>query len=118
MRNKGFFVAVLITITSTVLGVLTLGLPGAVVFAFWLPLLQAVAGTISGTATQLTPDAFWPIAIVISLLWPISILVAYLIVFRLTGRHRRLTQIAAYIGILSAWGGMLSTGCYLLAQRT
>ena len=53
-----------------ILGYATLGLPGAVMFELVVGILEAAFGV---SRAKVPPDAAWPIALYITLLWPLSL---------------------------------------------
>lgn len=53
------------------LGLLTLGIPGAVLFEGVMGVLELVSG--NALRARVPPDSMWPIAIYLSLLWPLSL---------------------------------------------
>lgn len=56
------------------LGLLTLGIPGAILFEGIIGVLELVSG--QPLRARVPPDSAWPIAIYLSLLWPFSLPVA------------------------------------------
>src|SRR5262245_50238778 len=79
-QMNGATIAILAAVASAGLGILTLGLPGAIIFAACGPLLRVIFG--SDALERLPPDSMWPIAILIALLWPISMIIGYLVGFQ------------------------------------
>jgi hypothetical protein len=112
---KGLTIAILTTIASAGLGILTLGLPGAIVFEAFGPLLRLIFGT--DALERLPPDSAWPIAIVIALLWPAGILAGYLIGFRLLKHATFAGQIGSFVAVLVSWCGVLAVVCYMMGRR-
>jgi hypothetical protein len=112
---KGLTIVILATIASASLGILSLGLPGAIIFEAFGPLLRLIFG--SDALERLPPDSGWPIAIVIALLWPLSIVIGYLVGFRLLKNASRAGQIGGFVAVVVSWCGVLTVVCYALGRR-
>jgi hypothetical protein len=112
---KGITIAILVAVACAGLGILTLGLPGAIVFEAFGPLLRAIFGP--DALERLPPDSAWPIAILIALLWPVGIVAGYLVGFRLLKNTSVAGQIGGFAAALVVWCGLLSVVCYLMGQR-
>ena len=112
---KGITISILAAVAVAGLGILSLGLPGAIIFGAFGPLLRAIFGP--GALERLPPDSAWPIAILIALLWPVSIVAGYLVGFRLLRTAPIAVQIGGFAAALVIWGGVLSVACYLMGRR-
>ena len=97
---KGLLIALLFTAVAVVLGLVLLGLPGALIYEVAAHLL------LGRGADDLKPDAAWPLAIVMSLFWPLGVPVGWLLA-RLAARCQAGAPFAAraavLIGVASAW---------------
>jgi hypothetical protein len=114
MSRRGLIIAVVVAVGVAVLSLLLLGLPGAILFEMSSPFIALLFGT--GASDRLPPDSMWPVAIYITLLWPVSIVIGYLVAFRMLGNQRQWVRIIAFLSILYLWALLLSIGFYLLAR--
>jgi hypothetical protein len=86
-----------------VLGLVLLGLPGAVFLETLEPLMQGVGrGPISG-------DGAWPAAIVMSAVWPVALAPAYLVArsVRVGNPQRGLVALAVLVVLCVLMGGLI-----------
>lgn len=72
-RRRGLKVTAILAVLLAIGGVLLLGIPGALVYELCVPWVRL---TLGGRFTELG-DGAWPAAIVITLTWPASLVVAY-----------------------------------------
>lgn len=114
-RLGGLWLAVLAAAGFGVFGLIPLlGLPGAVVLELSAPAIALALGP--GALDALPPDAAWPLAILLTLLWPVSIVAAYLLACRRLAARRRWQRVLACVGVLYAWGAALSIWLVHLAE--
>lgn len=112
---KGFWIAVIVAVACLVVGMLLLGLPGAAIFVASTPLLQLLFG--ANALDRLPADSYWPIGIMITLLWPPSIVVGYLLAYRALAAAARGWQHAGFVATLAAWGLALSIVMFLIGRQ-
>ena len=97
---KGLLIALLFSGASVVLGLVLLGLPGALIYEV------AVHLVLGHGADDLKPDAAWPLAIAMSLFWPLGVPFGWLLA-RLAARFRGGAAFAArtlvLLGVECAW---------------
>ncbi len=91
------------------LGLLLLGLPGALVFALATRLIVGRDGF-----GELPPDAAWPIAIGVSLAVPLIIPPATWLVVRSRPSWSGARVALAVVGLTLAWGAVVSLALYAL----
>jgi hypothetical protein len=101
----------LLAAALAVLGVVPLlGLPGALIVTVALP--------VCGLSEQdLHPDAGWPTAILVSLLWPAGLILGYGVGFGLLARQSGGRKVAAMVGVVVAWCLLLAVLCYAGAAK-
>jgi hypothetical protein len=106
----------LISAGLAIVGIVLLGIPGALLMAPVLPLGYAVLGAGWMEAHFTGDNAEWPFAIYLSLLWPFLLLPCYRLAARHVGRPRPpWWRVLAYFvvgGFLLAFVGLL--GLYAL----
>lgn len=106
---------ILITAGAMVGGVLTLGLPGAVLFALSTPFQALFHGL--DFWSKLHGDKAWPMAILIALLWPLALGPAHWAVYAHLDHLTKWGKIGAYAGLLYLWGVLVSLVAYKVAAR-
>jgi hypothetical protein len=107
-RSSGVRV-VLLAAALAVLGVIPLlGLPGAFIATVSLPVFGLSEG-------DLHPDASWPIALYISLLWPVGLILGYWVGFGLLKKQSE--GRTAMAGVAIAWCLLLSLLFYAGAEK-
>jgi hypothetical protein len=105
-RWWGLLIALGVALAVTVGGVIPLlGLPGAFIFVLATPMLALVFGP--GVHEAIPPDASWPLAIILTLLWPLCIVVGYALVYLPPGPWNWLRHLA-FAAVLYGWGVALS----------
>ena len=110
-RSSGGARVVLLAAALAALGVIPLlGLPGAFILTVSLPVFGLSEG-------DLHPDAGWPIAIGISLLWPVGLILGYWVGFGLLKRQSGGRKGAAMAGVVVAWCLLLSLLFYAGAEK-
>jgi hypothetical protein len=114
MSRRGLIIAVAVAVAVAVAGMLLLGLPGAILFEMSSPFIALLFG--AGASDRLPPDSMWPIAIYMTLLWPLSIVIGYMVAFRMLGDQRQWIRIMAFLSVLYVWALLLSIGFYLLGR--
>jgi hypothetical protein len=112
---KGLIISALIAGASVLLGILTLGIPGALLFELSSPLLRLIFG--ADAINRLPPDSMWPIAIYMTLFWPISIVIGYALVAWLFRELPRLGQIGVIALTVFGWSAALSVSFYMMARK-
>ena len=113
--TKGLIISLVVMAIAVVGGILTLGLPGAVLFTLGTPVLWLIFG--AQAVDQLPADSLWPIAIVMAIAWPISIVIGYLVASRLLRSTTRLARLGSFVGVLIGWNAVLTTICYLSGRQ-
>lgn len=113
MTRKGFATALGLKVAAIALGLVMLGLPGAAIFELSYPVIRLVYGE----EPRVVPDAAWPVAIYITLLWPASFLPVAWLASLLFPAERRTARAAFVIALLVLWGVALSLVLYTLARR-
>ena len=102
---------VLLATALAVLGVIPLlGLPGAFIVTVSLPVFGL-------SEADLHPDASWPIAIMLSLLWPVGLILGYGLGFCLLKEQSEGRKMAALAGVLVAWCLLLALLFYVGAEK-
>lgn len=97
----------------SVLGLLLMGIPGAVVYELSVPWVRAMQGA---RFTDLG-DGAWPAALLISLTWPASLVIAYTVANGPLRRRGRFIRWMAILGIAYAFGVALAFWAHLSAGR-
>lgn len=115
MSAKGLLISVGVATLFVVGGVVTLGLPGAVLFTLNAPVLWLLFG--ADALDKLPPDSYWPIALVMTLLWPASIVAGYLVAFWLLRGASRVGRWGSFAAVLVVWSDILATACYMLGRQ-
>ena len=113
--TKGLIISLVVMAIAVVGGILTLGLPGAVLFGLGTPILWPTFGM--NALDRLPADSLWPIAIVMAICWPVSIVAGYLIAFRLLRGAARAAQLGSFVGVLAGWNALLTLVCYILGRQ-
>jgi hypothetical protein len=110
-RRRGLKIVTILAAVIAVLGVMPLmGIPGAVVYELSAPWVEAI----QGKGYRSLGDGAWPAALVITLTWPCSLVLAYLLAhgpLRRRGRFIRWTVMMVFpylVGILLALWAHLS----------
>lgn len=106
---------ILITAGAVVGGIITVGIPGALVFALSSPFLALVYGV--DFWSKLHGDKAWPMAILIALVWPLALGPAHWAVYTHLGHLSKWGKIGAYAGVLYLWGVVISLICYKVAAK-
>lgn len=109
---KGFLISLGIAIAVAVLGLVLLGIPGALIFTLFLPVVSLL---LSNTVVQ--ADAAWPIAILITLLWPVSFPLGYLAAWGLFAKRKRRFKWLILVAITLLWGLILTFYCVWTAPK-
>src|SRR5262245_35527910 len=110
-RLSGGVRVVLLAAALAVLGVIPLlGLPGALIVTVSLPVFGLSEG-------DLHPDASWPVAMLISLLWPGGLVLGCGVGFGLMKGQSGARKGAAMAGVVAAWCLLLALPFYLWAEK-
>jgi hypothetical protein len=115
MTWKGFLISLGVAIAFALVGIVLLGLPGALAFALGSPFAELIYG--SGVTGRIHPDAMWPIAIYMTLLWPISIPAGYALSWGLFKSRKRLAKWLILIGFTLLWATALTLLFVRLAPK-
>jgi hypothetical protein len=103
---KGFLIASGVAIAVAGLGIVLLGIPGALIFELTFPMASLLVGVSKST---IPADAMWPIAIVMTLVWPLSFPAGYLVAWGVFANQKRLTKWLILLGVSLMWGLVLTT---------
>jgi uncharacterized membrane protein YhaH (DUF805 family) len=109
-RRRGMIITAIVAGVLAIGGVGLLGIPGAIIYGISLPFVQLMMGARFADLG----DGAWPAAILITLVWPASLVIAYAIAngpLRVRGRGVRwmaLLLIPYAFGVLLALGAHLS----------
>lgn len=103
-RWKGVAATFGTAVAVAVLGMAVVGLPGALVYELAAPWVRLLLG--EGYADL--GDAAWPAAILITLTWPFSFVLAYVAVHGPLDRAGRLVRSLAWIAVPYACGVLLA----------
>lgn len=103
-HRKGLLWMLITAALLSVLGILLMGIPGAVVYELSVPWVRAMQGA---RFTDLG-DGAWPAAILISLTWPASLVIAYTVANGPLRRRGRMVRWIAIIGIAYGSGVALA----------
>lgn len=110
-RRRGMIITAVVAVLLAVGGMALLGLPGAVIYGISAPWVQLMMGS---RFTDLG-DGAWPAAIVITLAWPASLVLAYAAVHGPLRRRGRAVRWAAWILIPYGFGVLLALWAHLSA---
>lgn len=108
-RRKGLVRTFVIAGVLAVLGVLLMGIPGALVYGISLPWVSMFLG--EGSADL--GDGAWPAAILISMTWPFSLVLAYVAAAGPLRHRSRLLRAISWILIPYAMGVLLTLFAHL-----
>jgi uncharacterized membrane protein YhaH (DUF805 family) len=108
-RRRGMIITVIVAAVLAIGGMGLLGIPGALIYGVSLPFVQLLMGA---RYTELG-DGMWPAAILITLVWPASLVIAYAVANGpLRGRGRGARWLALLL-IPWAFGVLLALGAHL-----
>lgn len=110
-RRRGAIILGVVAALLVVIGIALLGLPGAVIYELCAPWVQLMMGS---RYTDLG-DGAWPAAIIITLTWPASLLMAYAAANGPLRRRGRAVRWAARILIPYLLGVLLALWAHLSA---
>jgi hypothetical protein len=111
-RRRGMIITAIAAAVLAVGGMALLGIPGAVIYGISLPFVQLLMGA---RFTELG-DGAWPAAILITLVWPASLVIAYAVANGPLRRRARGVRWLALILIPYAFGVLLALGAHLSAS--
>lgn len=111
-RRRGMIVTAIAAAVLAVGGMALLGIPGAVIYGISLPFVQLLMGP---RFTELG-DGAWPAAILITLMWPASLVIAYAVANGPLRRRGRGVRWLALVLIPYAFGVLLALGAHLSAS--
>jgi hypothetical protein len=111
-RRRGMLWTAAVAVLLALGGMALLGLPGAVIYELCAPWVRLMLG---GRFTELG-DGAWPAAIVITLTWPASLVVAYAVANGPLRRRGRMLRWAALVLIPYAFGVALALWAHLSAR--
>jgi hypothetical protein len=110
-RRRGMIITAVAAVLLAVVGIALLGIPGAVIYELCVPWVRLVMG---GRFTDLG-DGAWPAALIITLTWPASLVLAYAIAHGPLRRRGRLVRWSALILIPYVLGVLLALWAHLSA---
>jgi hypothetical protein len=111
-RRRGMIVVTVLAVLMALGGILLLGIPGAVVYELCVPWVRLMLGP---RFTELG-DGAWPAAIVITLTWPASLVIAYALANGPLRRRGTLVRWITLILIPYAFGVALALWAHLSAR--
>ena len=110
-RRRGMIVTAVVAAVLAVGGMALLGIPGALVYGISLPVVQLLMGArYAGLG-----DGAWPAAILVTLVWPASLVVAYAVANGPLRRRGRGARWLALLGIPYLFAVLLTLGIHLAA---
>ncbi len=112
LTAKGLLISLGVAVATAGLGLVLLGIPGALVFTLFLPLASLFFNT------NIHADAGWSIAILITLLWPLSFPLGYLAAWGLFQKRKRLFKWFILIAVILSWGLVLTLYCVWAAPKS
>ena len=112
LHRKGLGWVVAAAVLLALGGLVLMGIPGAVVYELSAPWVRLLLG--DGYAEL--GDGAWPAAIVITLTWPASLVIAYVVARGPLGRRGRGVRWAALVLIPCAFGILLALWAHLSAR--
>ena len=110
-RRRGMIVTASLAALLAIGGMALLGLPGAILYELCVPWVQLMMGA---RFTDLG-DGAWPAAIIITLTWPASLVIAYAAANGSLRRRGRLVRWMAMILVPYAFGVALALWAHLSA---
>jgi hypothetical protein len=110
-RRRGMIVTAIVAALLAVGGMMLLGIPGALVYGVSVPWVQLLLGD----RFRDLGDGAWPAAILITLTWPASLVVAYAIANGPLRHRGRLVRWTALVLIPYAFGVALALWAHLSA---
>lgn len=111
-RRRGMLVVVTVAALLAFGGIALLGIPGAVIYELCVPWVWLLMG--EGYADL--GDGAWPAALVITLTWPASLVIAYAVANGLLRRRGPLVRWAVLVLIPYAFGVLLAFWAHLSAR--
>ena len=94
-------------------GLLSAGLPGALIFEVTV---RALFGPAALDNAHFPADRLWPAVIMVSLLWPAGIVAGYVVGFLLLRLRRRALRVGVLLACWLGWGVALSLYFYLTGR--
>lgn len=113
-RRRGMIITAIVAAVLAIGGMALLGIPGALVYGISLPVVQLLMGPrFAGLG-----DGAWPAAILVTLVWPGSLVIAYAVANGPLRRRGRGARWTALLLIPYLVGVLLTLGVHLAAAGT
>lgn len=107
MTAKGFLITLGVAIGTALFGYIPLmGLPGALAYVIGSPVAALVYG--ANIHQSIKSDAFWPMALYMTLLWPISFVVGYLLGWGVFGGRTLFIKWSVLVVTVLLWAIILT----------